>query len=260
MPVRRLSIATVVAATLVAVTTILLGAFGLTRYVIDRSDKWARLRAVTRVQADVLSVSLALPIWNIDRAQVDKIIEGMGSSPSVEAIVVIGAGQTQSWARQGNWLMPSDGKFPTGGLVLEERPIVFSNQRIGTVRVYGTPRLIRAELRQSLIRMVATILILDVLLVLSVYFVLWRTVLRPVVAIEKYAVAVSAGREPERPQERAVFSEELEALRTSIETMVHDLTEGELRFRTIFDSANDAIFLTDPTSGRFLDVNARIAE
>jgi len=42
--------------------------------------------------------------------------------------------------------------------------------------------------------------------------------------------------------------------------LVAALQEGETRFRTIFDSANDAIFLTDPATGRITDVNSRIAD
>ncbi len=254
----------VVAATLVTVTTLLLGAFGLMRYLSDRDEKYGRLARVNAVEADVLSDSLALPIWNIDRAQIDKIIEGMGATPSVQAVVVQAAGKTQARVRMGPWLMPSDGKFPTAGLLVEERPIVFSNQRIGTVWIYATPRYIQSELRQSLLSMVAAIVVLDMMLVLSVYLILWRTVLWPLVAIEKYAVAVSEGKEPEAVAVRSSFAEELEALRSSIETMVRLLDQryaqllgSEERFRTIFDSANDAIFLTDPVSGRIADVNSR---
>ena len=72
---RTFSVATVVAATLVMVTTLLLGAFGWARYRSDREEKWNRLARVNAVEANVLADSLALPIWNIDRAQIDKIIE-----------------------------------------------------------------------------------------------------------------------------------------------------------------------------------------
>ncbi|MEK6371267.1 MAG: PAS domain S-box protein [Acidobacteriota bacterium] len=257
---RRFSVATIVAATLVTVTTLLLGAFGVAKYFADRTEKWDRLQRVDAAIADVLAVSLALPIWNIDRAQIDKIIGGMSATPSVQAVVVTAAGKTHSHVRVGPWLMPTDRPFPTEGLLVEERPIVFNNQRIGTVRLYATPKYVRAELRRTLLTMVGAFLLLELMLVLSVYFVLWRTVLRPLASVQEYATAVSEGRAVAETAGRAGFPAELEALYSCIESMVAALQEGEQRFRTIFDSANDAIFLTDPATGRIADVNSRIAD
>jgi len=257
---RRFSVATIVAATLVTITTLLLGAFGVWKYRADRAEKWGRLQRVDDAVADVLAVSLALPIWNIDRAQIDKIVEAMSATPTVHAVVVTAAGKTHAHVRTGPWLMPTDRPFPTAGLLVEERPIVFNNQRIGTVRLYATPKFIIAELRRSLLTMVGMFLLFEAMLVLSVYFVLWRTVLRPLVAVQEYATAVSEGRAAAETTGRAAFPAELDALQSSIETMVAALQEGETRFRTIFDSANDAIFLTDPETGRIADVNSRIAD
>src|SRR5262249_3972550 len=155
MPRKKLSVAVVVAATLVTVITLLLGAFGLARYMADRDEKRARLKAVNTVEADVLATSLALPIWNIDRPQIDKILQSMEDSPSIYAIVVDAAGQRQARLRQGSWLQPVYGTFSTTGMLREERPIVLNNQRIGTVRLYATPRYIEAELHQSLVRMLS---------------------------------------------------------------------------------------------------------
>src|SRR5436190_8547669 len=166
MPRRKLSVAMVVAAALVTVTTLLLGAFGVTRYAADRDEKWARLRRENAANAQVLAVSLALPIWNIDRAQIDKILEGMEATPSNEAVSITAPGLGRTRAR--------GGRFSAAGLLVQERPIVFNKQRLGTVRLYATPKYIQAELRASLIRMVIGIVALDVLIVLSVYLVLWR--------------------------------------------------------------------------------------
>jgi PAS domain S-box-containing protein len=257
---RRFSVATIVAATLVTVTTVLLVGFGWRRYASDRAEKWDRLHRVNDAVADVLAVSLALPIWNIDRTQIDKVIGAMGATPSVQAVVVTAAGKTHAHVRTGPWLMPADRPFSTRGLLVEERQIVFNNQEIGTVRLYATPKYIQADLRRALLVMVGMFVLFQSLLVLSVYFVLWRTVLRPLVGVKEYATAVSEGRMVAVTASRASFPAELDELQSCIETMVAALQEGEMRFRAIFDSANDAIFLTDPATGRIVDVNARIAD
>jgi PAS domain S-box-containing protein len=269
------SVTTFVAATLVTVTTLLLGVFGVIRYRIDRDQQWSRLRRVVASHAEELAVGLPLAVWNIDRAQIDKIIEGGAGTPFIHAVVVNAAGKTHAHARdaQGRFV-ESDGRFPTGGLLRVERPIIYSGQRIGTVQVFATPRLITAELRRSAISFASAIVMIDVLLVLCVYFILHRTVLRPVVEIERYAVAVSAGGAATGTPLAAGAAAELVSLRSSIETMVNLLDaryvelqeeavrrfESEERFRTIFDSVNDAIVIYDGETGALLAVNARFCE
>ncbi len=220
MPPRRLSVRAIVAATLVMATTIVLGAFGLASYVRDRDEKQKRLRAVVSVEANVLAVSLALPIWNIDRAQIAKVIEAMGATPGNYAVVVHSAGVTQAYARDAHWnFVPSDGKFPVTDLISDSRNVVLGKERIGTLQIHATPKFLRAELRASLISLVVRILTVDVLLVLCVYFILWRTVLRPLVGIERFALAVSEGA---RPQATGGLdaAEELASLHASIDSMV----------------------------------------
>jgi PAS domain S-box-containing protein len=275
MQARRASVAIVVAATLVTVATLLLGAFGARSYINSRNAEWTRLRRVTGAQADELAVALALPVWNIDRAQIETILDSQAGAMAVEGIIVSAGGRTHARIRDAQRrFIPTDGSFPKAGLLAAERPIVHDGQRIGTVRLFQTPLFIERELRASLIEAVVTILALDVILILSVYWILWRAVLRPLVAIERYAGAVSDGTDAAAPSLQPAPTAELESLRVSIETMVSLLDrryaelqeeaarrfESEERFRTIFDSVHDTIFIIDADSGAFLDVNERVTE
>jgi signal transduction histidine kinase len=228
---RKPSVAVVVATVLVTVTTLLLTTFGAVSYLSRRSEEWSHLRRGLSAEADELAVSLALPAWNIDRAQIDRIIESLGETPAVEAVFVTVAGRVHARVRDAEWrLVPSEETRPHTGIV-EERIIRFSGEPIGTIRLVASARFVEADLRQSLLWLAGTILATDVLLVLGVYVVLWRVVLRPLLAIEQYAVAVSAqGRSSATPAE-ATFTAELESLRTSIETMIRllDLRYAELQ-------------------------------
>lgn len=220
MPGRRLSVRAIVAATLVTATTLVLAAFGLVSYFRDRDEKQKRLRAIVSVEANVLAVSLALPIWNIDRAQIAKVIEAMGATPGNYAVVVHSAGVTQAYARDAHWkFVPSDGRFSSADLVSESRNVFFGKEQIGTLQLYATPKFLRAESRASLLSLVIRILTVDVLLVVCVYFILWRTVLRPLVGIERFALAVSEGARPEATGGLDA-AEELASLHASIDSMV----------------------------------------
>lgn len=275
MPTRRASVAIVVAATLVTVTTLLLGALGARNYIRHRDMEWMRLRRVTVAQAEEIAVALALPVWNLDRAQIEKILDSQKGAMLVEGIIVNAGGRNHGRVRDAQRnLVSADGSFDKSGLLTAESAIMHDGQRIGTVRLYTTPRFIEQELRADLIEDVVTILALDLILILSGYWILWRAVLKPLVAIEQYAGAVSAGTDAATPSLHPAPTAELESLRVSIETMVQLLGrryvelqeemarrfESEERFRTIFDSVNDAIFIIDRESGDILDANERSTE
>ena len=51
-------------------------------------------------------------------------------------------------------------------------------------------------------------------------------------------------------------ADELLRGRAQFEHLLEKMTQSELRFRTIYDSINDAIFIHDPITGRILEVNA----
>jgi PAS domain S-box-containing protein len=261
---RKLSVAVIVAATLVTVTTLLFGVLATTEYISGHRTEEARLRRGVDAQTEELAAALALPVWNIDRAQIDKILDSQAKTQPVEAVVVEAAGKIQARARDraGRFVL-SDGHVSPAGLLVAERAITFSGERIGSVRLFATPRYIQQQLRDSLISMAMKTLAIDLLLILAVYFVLLRAVVRPLTGIEKYAVAVSGGASDAPVSLAPVFPRELASVQSSIEMMVRLLEEryGQLqesgeRFRSIFNSVNDAIVINDIDSGAILDANA----
>ncbi len=271
VPARRRSVAVVMAATLVTVTTLLLGVLAVADYITGRRVEEGRLRRGVAAQAGELAAGLALPVWNIDRAQIDKVLDSQAERPQIQAAVVEAAGRTQARARDAKGrFVASDGNISPAGLIAAEHNITFSGERIGKVRLYATPRYIDEQLRGSLLYVARATLAIDLLLILSVYVILWRAVGEPLTEIEAYAVAVSSGgTEGVAALRTERFPKELASLHSSIETMVHLLeqryaelqeqvarrSESEARFRSIFDAVNDAIVINDIASGAILEVN-----
>jgi PAS domain S-box-containing protein len=266
------SVSILVAAILVSVTTLLLSAFGAWSYRRERNRLNLSLRRSVAVEADQLSVSLALPTWNIDRDQIDKVIEGLDGIPEIEAVVVHAAGRSHSMARDAKWhLRPVRGRPTLHGAIKESRPITFAGDQIAELHVLGTDRFVERQLRTSLLSMIGTIIIVGILLTLATYIVFWRVVLSPLLEIERYAVAVSGGRAENVDAPSGLrFTSELESVRSSIANMVALLrarfaqlqievagrTESEERFRKIFDVVNDAIIISDVHTGQVVNVNA----
>jgi signal transduction histidine kinase len=230
----RPTISVLVAATLVAVTTLVLATIGTISYVERRNEAWRELRRETAAEADELAVGLALAAWNIDRDQIDKVIEALGATTPIESITVTVAGRTHVFAREPEdwgWVPVRSVPPPTAAALVEERAILFAGETMGTVRVVESPRFVEADLRQWLMSFVGLILATDALLVLGVYVVLWLAVLRPLLALQRYAVAMSAEGRSGVPALGPARTAELESLRASIATMIHllDLRYAELQ-------------------------------
>src|SRR5262245_40190374 len=121
---RRASISVVVAAALVAVTTLVLAAFGALDYQSRRRDEWERLRRAVATEADQLGVGLEMPVWNIDRPQIDRVMEGLGPTTAVRAVSVTAAGRVHALARDAQWRMvPVAEVTPAPDDLVEERVI-----------------------------------------------------------------------------------------------------------------------------------------
>lgn len=253
---KKLSVTNVVAATLVTVTTVVLAIFAAPDYFARRKAELTRVRRVNRAQTMELAVALAVPVWNIDRAQIDRILDSQAEVSSIAAIVVHAAGKTQARMRDAQWKFVSRNDLPrTPDLIVDEQPIVYNGEKVGTVRIYTTPKFVEHDLHNTLLRIIGMIVAIDLLLIAVVYLVLWLVVLRPLMSIERYAVAVSAGDHRESAPPIEGSAAELESLGTSIDTMVRLLELREERFRSIFESVDDAILILDPETMRLLDVN-----
>jgi PAS domain S-box-containing protein len=254
MPSRRLSLATIVAATLAVVTTLLLGTYSVISYRSEATRQREVLKVLTERQADELSVALALPVWNFDRAQIVRVAEAMSQPKSVYGIRVQAAGETFGRVRDSHWeLVPWTEKPLPGDMLVEELPIKFTGNEIGTVRLLVTTKFLRNDLRALLLRLAGTIVAIDVLLVLCTYLVLWRAVLRPLVKIERYAVAVRDGRSASMTAGQG-FPAELENLRSCIEAMVDALHEETELTDTAVNSIS-GVFLVQDREGRFIRWN-----
>ncbi len=272
---RRYSLATVVAALLVAATTVLLGGYFVFDYFQEAKRQRANLETLTEIQMKETCVALAVPVWNIDAAQIEKIIEAMARPKSIYAIRVDAAGKTYGRIRNRFWeLVPWDGKVEPAGMVLHQKPVTLDDREIGVLRMYvSLDRVLYSDLRDLRMRLIATVIVVDVLLVLCVYLLLSLTVLRPVRAIERYAMAVSHGGHYDHPVV-PVASAELDSLCHSIETMVKLLderyvelqtemarrAESEDRFVSIFESVNDAIIVQEVETTAVIDANRMACE
>jgi len=252
----RLSIASVVTAGIVAATTLLLGALGYVGYGFFCDRERADFQNEHAILADQLATSLTLPLWNFDREQIGKILDGTAPDQDVYGVEVrsVGAAPTiYARVRDGNWRLLAAPALAGGEMAhVEQRDIAAGGNTIGQMRVAVTTRFLERRLQHALWSIVGAICALDSILVVGLYLLLWRTVLRPLREVERYAVAVSSSDAAAGGLRGQKYLGELETLRGATEKMVGllearyaDLQKSEARYRLLAENIGDVIWTLD---------------
>ncbi len=192
----RVSIVLAVSMALTFVVTLLLLVFAVLFYQSERAQRWQQLHRTVSVSADQLAVAVELPLWNLDEKQMQAIMRSMLGNRELHAIALTPAiGKDTIILRRGIGgaidslqLEPDD-----PSLLAERRMVTQDGQIIGAVAVYAEPSVLHAQLRQRALATGAIIVGLDVILVASIWLLMWWLMLRPLKAIGQYAAAVRAG-------------------------------------------------------------------
>lgn len=249
-------------ALLCAVTLVLAG-FGFLDHQSERQEHTRELHRGLTAAALQLAQSLALPLWDLDVAQINQLINSaMEGDDNIQAVLIEDRrrpGILAGSARDARWRPAAAATPPSGnGLSTASRIVTYQGSGIGSVSVWVTDRFVRQTLVLGLLRRATGILAANVVLALALWIIFRRYVLLPLREIEAYAFRVSRDERGARLPRR-FFPAELENLGTSIERMVEELTrryrelavskaalaEAEERYRGIFESALEGICQTD---------------
>jgi PAS domain S-box-containing protein len=274
-PYEKMSVALFIIIAFIAVTIIMLTGFAILDYKLEKDRLMKNLNNELSVASEQLKFNLAMPIWNVDKIQIEMIIESSMSNLNIYGIIVSDNINNFIRSRGFNWEVITPGKeFSSDGLLMEKRDIIYSGETIGTLKLFGSTKLLEANLRKMFVSIMTFISIFVFVVIIGLYLTLHKIILKPVIDIEQYALAVSSGMGKDLKIKGTYFQGELDTLRSSIEKMV-DIhkkrflelqkevnlrTESEERFRTIFNSSNDALLICDEDTGEIIHVNEKMCE
>lgn len=251
-----MSVTKVIIFTLVAVTTVVLSAFGVANYCWERSQKIGRLESRLAVTTSQLANSLALPLWNFDAEQIDKIIESTMRNNEVFAVTISGidgSERVSGFARDSQWrVVPTKGEIRDRDLLTQSERIVIYGNHVGTVQVFMTPRFMESSLHSFAIIIIISIVTLNAFLVFIPFQLLRRKVIKPLKAIESYALKVSSGEAEAACVPEGDFFGELKNLKRSIVEMTRSLAEA--RQDQVRKTAEQVLHESEKTLKAFIDV------
>jgi len=225
--ISKYSISFIVIVIIVVITSLPLIVIGVINYRTESSSVWEAFNNKKRMTLEPLANSLAIPLWSFDEIQLSNIMESAMSDREVYAVEVRSTAQSNIKFRrfvkirdaQWNIIETQQNDFPSE-LVGAEKLIYFSEENIGTVKIYLTPKFVLNNLRGILIISLVSIIFLDMILVLNLYYLLWKIIIKPLRSLEQYTVAVSNGKTPDEKFIELKFYGELFSFRNAIEKMV----------------------------------------
>jgi two-component system cell cycle sensor histidine kinase/response regulator CckA len=251
-----MSVTKVIVFTLVAVTTVVLSAFGIANYCWERSQRISDLESHLAVTTAQLANSLALPLWNFDSEQVDKIIESTMRNREVFGVTITradGIARVSGFMRDSQWrVVPTKGEIQNRDLLSQSERIVIYDKHVGTVHLFMTPRFLERSLHSFAIIIIMAIVTLNAFLVFIPFQLLRRKVIKPLKAIESYALKVSTGEADAAYVPEGDFFGELKNLRRSIVGMTRSLAEA--RQDQVRKTAEQALHESEKTLKAFIDV------
>lgn len=268
---RRASIAVIVVVVVVGVTLLVLGAAGSIAYKAFRDQERADLLALHQALTEQAAASLALPMWNFDKAQIRKASESLMKVRSIEAVVVHEPSRRRVLAlvRDPNGEPGSmEGPIQSEGLLGRQQEVLFSGEVVGRVEVWATTRYLEERLETLRASLVVFVAVLALLLSGALHLVLWSIALRPLRRLEEFSSSVEEGSGDVSGISRERFQGEFESLRSSLVRMVDLLHQryldlqretrrhrsSEERFRILIDTIPDLVWLKD-LDGTYLACN-----
>lgn len=182
-------------AAMVITITLVLCLFGSLGYQAYARQQINNLDHQLQLTADKLSVEIAQPVWGFEFTQVHDIMHSALRDEQVYGLIVRHGKENFVIERGGQWQLQKTpvSDFDKPGLKSTSRDIVVNNRHTGTITVFVSGDITSSMLDDAALFFVASILIVDIVLILGLYFLFWRGVVRPLKWLEQYSKAVSEG-------------------------------------------------------------------
>ena len=224
---QRISVSVTVIVTLVSVVTLFLAALGVGNFQLQKAREYEQLQRELDYSATQVAAALSLPMWNFDQEQINSILDSAMMLEPVAGLVLVRDGAESTAPdvrlRSASWEAVRSNVAPdTTGFIRTDKTVVIGQQSLGTISVTGSRKFIDRRLQAVLVQTVTAIVIIDFFLIVSLYYLLWRTLLKPLQYIESFANLAGSDERSEHSHDlkNLRFRGELESLRIAIEGMV----------------------------------------
>ncbi|SDG15977.1 PAS domain S-box protein [Paraburkholderia phenazinium] len=235
-------------------------------YVVAEHERERRLSALeqraSRI-ADLLSHSLAQPLWNVDRTAIDEQLAALAPNPEVVEYTVT--------ATNYGTVSSVKGPHPDGSNdnVVRVRPIEYTppgdapREKIGEVRVVFTRAVAEQSISAARRAILWTVAAIVAALYLVTFVLLKRMVRGPINRLEEMVDRIAGGDlharcVVESGDELGRLALRVNSMADRLHQSTTSLRENERKYRSIVENALEGIFLLD-RCGRLTEANPAMA-
>lgn len=163
-----------------AVTTIVLGSFGVLNYRTSLSDISHEIEESSQVTVTRLAETLPQLLWDVERDKTDDAILAEMKDRKIYAVLIKEKGiVTLGKKRDEKWGITDTAEDISGEFVAVRKKLVLYEKELGTVELFYTPKFMKIKLRHSLISIAGEILLLDMILVILLFLTIRQSVIKP---------------------------------------------------------------------------------
>jgi GAF domain-containing protein/HAMP domain-containing protein len=203
-----------------AIVTLAIIGFGVYLINTQRQRATAELQARATRTVELLSETIALPLWNIDTGSMESQLDAVMVDPEVSAVRVIETGNTEPIVKKG-------GDVPPVNPISQKAEVIYSRGEdkipLGTIEiVYSSERLNR-DLWETSLLIGGIVVVLVVLLFVSISWMVARFVTNPLHEMTKLTSHISAGDLTGRASVNS--RDEMNTLATAFNSMITQLSQ-----------------------------------
>jgi len=229
----------------------------------QREQKFVELEDRAARIADLLSHSLALPLWNVDRAAIGSQLAALAPNPEVVQFTVTAANYGVIAAAKGAR------RIDPANDVVRVRPIEYQPpgdaplEKLGEIRVELSRAVATQETSDARRAILATIAAMVATLYVTTLYLLNRMVRKPINRLEEMVDRIAGGNldarcAVESDDEIGRLAARVNAMASRLRESTMRLSESERMYRSIVENALEGIFRLD-RSGRLEEANPAMA-
>ena len=163
-------------------------------YENEKSQAITQQQDLATKKSHRLTESLTLPLWELDKSWVKRVIDNEITDQSVYAIMVNSEGSFfEGSKRDENWQPVRSGNNITGDYITVTQQIRHEGEAIGSVTIYLTMRFILKALQEKAIYELLMALLLGTVGLTLLLLMLNRMVIAPIEQMLKSTLAIAAG-------------------------------------------------------------------
>jgi len=234
----RNSIQAIITLIIILTVTVIFAGFALYEYFVTSTYMNKDFENLAECIVNQQAKSLALPLWCLDTEAVNDVMSTAMIEKQVHAVLIRDeSGIVCGKMRDNNLNIIKISKEISGDYYVKEKEISRNDEKLGTVEVYLTGEFMQEKLHDRTVRMIITILILNISLVSVLLFSIRKIVTLPVRYIAKSIRTIALGNmdrsiHSERKDEIGQLASGAESMRLTIKENLELVRKQEEELKT----------------------------